>query len=84
MPNPKTRNAVYCPVCGIVLFWKHNALGETIIPEEHFPGGKCIHCGHEIIDTPDPFESFYIPNDKFEEEHFQNRKYNSSHYICKV
>lgn len=81
MNNPKLRNAVYCPVCGLVLFWKCDALGNTIVPEQYFPGGLCTYCGHKIIDAPEPWSSFFIEHEKIEDEHYENSKYVIEHFV---
>lgn len=81
MNNPNLRNAVYCPVCGLVLFWKCDALGNTIVPEQYFPGGLCTYCGHEIIDAAEPWNSFFIEREKIEDELYENSKYVFEHFI---
>ena len=87
MINPKLENFIYCPVCGNTAIWPINALGKTIIPTHPITGKKmyedriCESCGHEMLDVPDPFETYYINNDNWEEERFQNRKYVLEHYV---
>lgn len=87
--NPKLKNFLYCPVCGNTAVWPINALGETVIPTHPITGEKmyedkmCESCGHEMIDVPDPLETYYIDvgDAGWEEERYMNDKYVLEHYV---
>ena len=86
MLNPNKQNAVFCPVCGFVDFWEKNVTNKTVYPVRWVNGiktvdGKCEHCGTQVIDTPDSFENFYIPNPDVYEERFLNIKYILEKYV---
>ena len=78
--DPYKNKPVYCPVCGLVVFWDINVLGEVIVPK-YFSGKTCNKCGHEMIVVNEPFENFHLKGKCAEDERYFNRRYIIENYI---
>lgn len=70
---------VYCPVCGLVAAFKN--ISETIIFPEQLHDGKCLYCGHKMIECKEPYENFYVKKENIHEELFMRDIYIQKKYI---